>query len=40
MTSGSTNAALDKKRRKKKYKGKVKQVWDPIANRFFECPDN
>lgn len=40
LTSGSTNAALDKKRRKKKYKGKVKQVWDPIANRFFECPDN
>lgn len=40
FTSDSTNNAIERKRHKKKFKGKIKQVWDPIANRFFECPAN
>lgn len=37
LTEKGTNAMLDKKKRKRRNKGKIKQVWDPIANRFFEC---
>ena len=33
----SINSRLDIRRHHKGYKGN-KQVWDPIANRYFQCP--
>ena len=39
MTEEGTNHILFKKKRNKKNKIARKQVWDPIANRFFECTE-